>query len=236
MISKKLIIALFLSSGLVLQAKDAAPKVDFVTQVKPIFEATCIGCHGPKEAEGDYRMDTKELAFKGGESYEGETILAGNSNNSPVYWMTTEPSDSDDVMPPENQAPLTEAQQNIIRDWIDQGAHWPEGVTLVQTQRVDFQQHVLPVLKKGGPFSAKQKETLSLWVSQGAVWPEGFSMADAGAGDDGPADNLDLVVKMRETIVAASTEKSFEEMKPYENSIPKTGAKYQMVPIPGGSS
>ena len=154
MIYKKLIITLLLFSGIVLQAKDAAPKVDFVTQVKPIFEATCIGCHGPDKDKGDYRMDTKELAFKGGESYEGETITPGDPNKSPVYWMTTEPSDSDDVMPPSKQKPLTVAQQETLKNWVEQGAHWPEGVTLKQTSRIDFKQSVLPILKKGGPFSA----------------------------------------------------------------------------------
>ena len=105
-------------------------------------------------------------------------------------------------------------------------------MTLKQTQRVDFQKNVLPILTKGGPFTDKQKETIKLWVNQGTVWPEGFSMADAGG--SGPADDLDLVVKMRESIVANSPEKTEGEMKAYDSTIPKTGAAYSMVPIPGG--
>ena len=219
--------------GAAAAAKVKKAKVDFLTEVKPIFEAACIGCHCEKEDKGDYRMDTKKLAFKGGDSWEGETIQSGDPVNSAVYWMTAEPSDSDDIMPPSKQAPLSKAQQETIKTWIEQGAHWPDGVDLVQTPRLEFKKDILPILRKGGPFSAKQKESLGLWVRQGAVWPEGFSMADAG-GDDGPSDNLDLVIQIRESILASSPEKSFGEMKAYESSIPKTGVKYSMVPIPGG--
>ena len=227
---KQLATVLTLSAGVsLLQAES---KVDFMTEVKPIFEATCIGCHNEKKSKGKYRMDTKELAFKGGSSYEGEAIIPGEPDDSAVYWMTTLPEDDSEVMPPDDL--LTVAQQETIKLWIEQGAEWPEGVTLQQTQRVKFDKDVLSILKKGGPFSAKQKETLRLWVNQGAVWPEEFSMGEASEEEAGPGDNLDLVVKMREAIVANSTESSFEDMKEYESSIPKTGVKYQMVPIPGG--
>lgn len=230
MIQKYLTIALFLSGSLSLRAET---KVDFMTEVKPIFEATCIGCHHEGKDKGGYRMDTRELAFKGGDEFEGEAIIAGDSEGSAVFWMTTLPSDDDYVMPPDDQ--LTQAQQDTIQAWIDQGAEWPEGVVLEQKPRLDFKNDVLPVLKKGGPFSAKQKETMRLWVHQGAVWPEGFSMADVGGPEkEGLADNLDLVMKIREAILENSPEKAFEEMKEYESTIPKTGVKYQMVPIPGG--
>lgn len=234
MIRKKLSIALFLSTGALLHAETA--KVDFMTEVKPIFEAVCIGCHHDGKDKGGYRMDTKELAFKGGDAYPDECIIPGDAEGSQVYYSTTLPNDDDEVMPPGKQAPLTKAQQETIKNWINQGAEWPDGVVLEQTQRLNFEKDVLSILKKGGPFTEKDKEKLRLWVFQGSVWPEGFSMGDAGAEEEssGPADNLDLVVKMREAIIAGSPEKAAEEMQAYENTIPKTGAKYQMVPIPGG--
>ena len=230
MIRKKLLIALILSAGVILQAEPA--KVDFITEVKPIFEAVCIGCHHDGKDKGGYRMDTKELAFKGGDSYPDECIIPGDAEGSQVYYSTTLPNDDDEVMPPGKQAPLTKAQQDTIKNWILQGADWPDGVVLEQTARLNFEKDVLKILKKGGPFSAKEQEKLRLWVLQGSVWPEGFSMGDAGAAEEesGPADNLDLIVKMREEIVAATPEKVAADMKPYKNKIPKTGADYEMVP------
>ena len=67
-------------------------KVDFMTEVKPIFEATCIGCHYADKDKGGYRMDTKELAFAGGDEFDGEVIIPKNAEDSAVYWMTTLPS------------------------------------------------------------------------------------------------------------------------------------------------
>ena len=107
MIRKTLIPTFLLFAGCALQAapKAGSPKkVDFVTEVKPIFEAVCIGCHNEKKDKGDYRMDTKELAFKGGESFEGEAIVPGKPDDSAVYWMTTlteKDEDADLIMPPE---------------------------------------------------------------------------------------------------------------------------------------
>ncbi|MHC4995564.1 MAG: DUF2231 domain-containing protein, partial [Planctomycetota bacterium] len=40
----------------------AGATVDFVTQVAPIFEATCISCHGPEKDKGDLRLHTKDDA------------------------------------------------------------------------------------------------------------------------------------------------------------------------------
>ena len=175
----------------------AEESVDFMTQVKPLIEGTCIHCHGPKEQEGDYRMDTKAAAFAGGDSWPDETIVPGDSNASAAYWMTTEPSDSPDVMPPKKV--LTHEQQEILRIWVETGAEWPEGVVLEEQPRMDFKVNVMPLLTKGGPFSEKQMLQLRLWVEQGAVWPENFSLGDKKE-EGGLGDNIELVGKIRENI------------------------------------
>ena len=89
-------------------------------------------------------MSTMEAAFAGGESYGEDVIKPGDSNDSPVYWMTTihyDDPDDPEAMPPKK--PLSEAQQNIIRDWIDQGAEWPEGIVLEEKPRMNLQ-NILP--------------------------------------------------------------------------------------------
>ena len=60
------------------QAEDDAKTAFFMTQVKPLIEGACIHCHGPDEAEGDYRMDNREAAIAGGDSWPDETIVAGD--------------------------------------------------------------------------------------------------------------------------------------------------------------
>ncbi len=230
MIRKYLATTLCLGAGIAIQAQAADAKVDFITEVKPIFEATCMGCHNEEKSKGDYRMDQRDLAFEEGD--EGPTITPGDAEDSSVYWTTALPHDDDLIMPPKE--PLTVQQQETIRDWINQGAEWPEGVELVQKQRLKYDSDIAPILKKGGPFSASQREKLRLWAMQGAVWPEGFSTATEEDGPAAPADDLALVEKMRAAILAGTPEKVFDEMKAYENTIPKTGVKYEMLPIPGG--
>ncbi len=218
----------------------AETKVDFVTQIKPLFEGTCVSCHNEDKAKGEYRMDTKEFAFAGGDLYPDETIIPGKPDDSSVYWMTTEPADSEDVMPPKKQ--LTVEQQDLIKEWIAQGADWPDGVTLTEQPRMDFTVNIEPLLEKGGPFSQKEQRLLNLWVAQGAVWPEGITFASVKAGeepkkDDGPAlpaDDLALVERMRADITAASTEENESDMKDYTTNIPVAGADLEMLAIKGG--
>ena len=213
-----------------------AEEVDFMTQIKPLFEGACVQCHNPEKADdegAEYDMTTMEATFKGGESYGSDVITPGDGNDSPVYWMTTihldDPDDSE-AMPPKK--PLNEYQQNLIKNWIDQGAKWPEGVVLEEAPRVTFQ-NVRQLLMTGGPFNEKQIEMLTLWAKQGADWPEGISLGGA-VDEDALGDNLALAEAIRENIIANSPEKSEEEMKEYTATIPKTGVKFEMVPIPGG--
>ena len=75
----------------------------------------------------DWFLDTRELTFKGGRS--GEVIVPGDPDDSLLYELITLPADDDDVMPAEGK-PLTKAETDLIRDWIKEGATWPDGVAL----------------------------------------------------------------------------------------------------------
>src|SRR5688572_18745133 len=61
----------------------AQRQVDFVKDVQPIFATACIKCHGPLRAEGEYRLDAREVALKEGASY-APNILPGKSADSPL--------------------------------------------------------------------------------------------------------------------------------------------------------
>jgi mono/diheme cytochrome c family protein len=99
----------------------AADKVDFAKDIQPIFQQNCIKCHGPEKQKGKYRLDSKATAFK--ETDNGPTITAGDAGKSDLYRRITLPKGNDDIMPNEGD-PLTKAQTDLIRDWINQGAVW----------------------------------------------------------------------------------------------------------------
>ncbi len=122
----------------------AADKIDFIQDVKPLLEATCLSCHGAEKSKGDLRLDTRAGAIKGGE--KGAALTPGNTGQSPLYTSTMLPPDHDDVMPPKGNK-LTKAQTAVLRDWIEQGAGWPEELALKQVKRVDFVKDVQPLLE-----------------------------------------------------------------------------------------
>jgi mono/diheme cytochrome c family protein len=102
----------------------ADTKVDFVKQVQPIFEKSCIKCHGPEKQKGGLRLDQKEAALKGGK--DGVAITPGDAAKSDLYRRITLPEGSDDIMPSGQNSPLTKAETDLIKDWINQGATWPD--------------------------------------------------------------------------------------------------------------
>ena len=102
----------------------AVSRVDFVTEIQPIFQRACLACHGGAKQKGDYRLDVRETAFKGGESY-APNIVRGKSDQSPLIRLVTGIDEL--VMPPAGER-LSDAEISLLRNWIDQGADWPDHV------------------------------------------------------------------------------------------------------------
>jgi hypothetical protein len=100
----------------------ATNKIDFARDIKPIFDTSCIRCHGPVKPKSGFRLDTRAGALKGGEN--GVDIVPGRSAKSPLIHFTTGLVE-DMQMPPDGKGkPLTATQIGLLRAWIDQGAPW----------------------------------------------------------------------------------------------------------------
>ncbi|MBX3731583.1 MAG: c-type cytochrome [Verrucomicrobiae bacterium] len=94
--------------------------VTFDKDIKPLFEKSCVKCHGAEKQKGKYRLDSLEAALKPGES--GDAVLKGDSAGSPLVHSISR-LDPDIEMPPDGKAdPLTPEQVALVRAWIDQGA------------------------------------------------------------------------------------------------------------------
>ncbi|HYV30077.1 MAG TPA: SUMF1/EgtB/PvdO family nonheme iron enzyme, partial [Candidatus Binatia bacterium] len=122
----------------------AADKVDFVLEVKPILESACLSCHGPEKPKGDLQLMTRALAIKGGKN--GSTLTPGKPADSRLYTSTILPRGHEDMMPPKGE-PLARTQTEALRRWIEQGAPWPENLTLQQTKRIEFTKDIQPILE-----------------------------------------------------------------------------------------
>ena len=136
---RKLIPLLLLLSAARLRSADlpVGDKVDFTRIVKPILESSCIKCHGDERSHGEVRLDTKELAFQAA-SVTGRAIVPGKPERSSLYTTSVVPDDDLTAMPPRDRDKLTAPQAEQIRRWIEQGAEWPEGVTLKRIDKVSF--------------------------------------------------------------------------------------------------
>jgi formylglycine-generating enzyme required for sulfatase activity len=167
----------------------AAKPVDFVTEVKPILEQNCVGCHNKQRSSkdnGKFRLDTKSEAFK--PQTNGPAINPGHPEDSLVYLNTVRPLTDKLHMPPTKQSdPLTQEQSDTLKRWIAEGADWPDGATLKGVQRISFVRDIEPILEDGGPLNARSKETLKLWLGQGGLWPDGLKIAGSKAGGKEPA-------------------------------------------------
>lgn len=102
----------------------AQSRVDFKRDVEPIFAQACHQCHGAKRVLGKLRLDNKGMAMKGG--FSGPSILPGNSKESRLMQRIL--GEGDEVQMPMGGDPLKPEQIELIRKWIDEGAHWPDSV------------------------------------------------------------------------------------------------------------
>jgi ankyrin repeat protein len=95
-------------------------RIDFARDVQPIFKQHCYGCHGPTQQMNGFRLDRRRDAMRGGTI---PVIGPGASEASRLY-LRLIGAQFGLQMPP--TGPLDADQVRIIKDWIDQGADWPD--------------------------------------------------------------------------------------------------------------
>lgn len=122
----------------------SAEKVNFATEIKPLLESACLSCHETEKPKGELQLMTRALTVKGGE--KGTSLVPGKPAESPLYTTTVLPKDHDDIMPPKG-AVLAKWQTDTLKRWIEEGAEWPNDITLKKVQRIDFVKDVQPILE-----------------------------------------------------------------------------------------
>ena len=112
-----------LSGVLLAPAIAVAAATDFERDIQPIFKERCYACHSGAAPQGEFRLDSREHAFRGGGS-GAPAIVPGDSAGSLLYRYVAG-LDGKILMPPVEPR-LTGEQIEQIREWIDEGAPWPE--------------------------------------------------------------------------------------------------------------
>ncbi len=99
----------------------AQEKIDFGRDVQPILADHCYVCHGPDVTtrEAELRLDQHSAAVT-----QMQVIVPGEPDQSPLIARIIS-VDPDEQMPPADfKKPLTDAQKQILQQWIEEGAHF----------------------------------------------------------------------------------------------------------------
>ena len=93
--------------------------ISFRNDIAAILLENCVACHGPKKAEGGYRIDTFDELLKPGDSGEAPVVAASNAKGELIRRILS--SDKSERMPSEADALMT-AQIDVLKRWLAEGA------------------------------------------------------------------------------------------------------------------
>jgi len=104
-------------------------QVDYTTQVQPIFYNHCLECHVAVNGSGALELDSYEYLMQG-DSNNGPAVIPFNADSSLLYRVLLRdsvivPNEPICCRMPKNADPLTNDQQMIIYNWINEGAIGP---------------------------------------------------------------------------------------------------------------
>lgn len=106
---------------------------DFMRDVKPVLEAKCLSCHNPNNAKGQVLLSDASRAMDPAKGW----IVPGRAERSRVYQVVVPTEHGGIPEMPEKGEPLTKVEAEHLRQWIQEGAPWPEGVVLREASKAD---------------------------------------------------------------------------------------------------
>src|SRR5262245_10455629 len=109
---------------LVLTGPLRAADVEYVKDIKSLLAHKCIACHGPLRQEAGLRLDAGKLIHRGSDS---GPVLTRRTSAESLIVKKVSAADPSERMPPEGEGtPLTAEEIANLKEWIDQGAEFPE--------------------------------------------------------------------------------------------------------------
>ena len=133
-------------------ASIAKSPVDFGRDVAPILEQHCIRCHQPSNRKAGISLATFA------DLKSNEYVVAGDPDASYLVDVVTAAAGEKPQMPKEG-APLSAQEVSTLRDWIREGAHWPDGVVVKDRAKADQR---LVVIAATGSASSRRRTAFRL--------------------------------------------------------------------------
>jgi ankyrin repeat protein len=141
----RLVVLIAAATSAVTLGAQLPARIDFQRDVQPIFREHCVSCHGPDQQFSGLRLDRRADAMRGGSQSD---IGPGHSEGSRLYHRVAGTTFGLQ-MPP--AGPLRTEQIETIKQWIDEGAEWPdEAAGETSTPPPDPAAiRLLPLIRKG---------------------------------------------------------------------------------------
>lgn len=96
--------------------------VDFKAQVQPILTRECAACHGAERPAAGVKITDRASVLS------DRMVVPGKPEGSLLYRVIELPPGTPKAMPPGKQ--LAKADRDLIKQWIAEGAVWPEGAVV----------------------------------------------------------------------------------------------------------
>lgn len=104
-------------------AEETSSTNNFTENVLPILRKNCFRCHGEKNQEAGLRLDVSSAVFASADS--GEPIVVPENPAASLLVQRVAGDSHGEQMPPD-APPLSNADLETLRRWIQQGADWPD--------------------------------------------------------------------------------------------------------------
>jgi mono/diheme cytochrome c family protein len=156
-------LASFSSSSSYFGAKSQTEKAQeefFETRIRPLLAMNCYSCHTSTE-NGGLRVDSREALLKGGNS--GPAIVPNQPDASLLIQSVAHTHSR--LKMPKGKPKLQEDQIADLRQWIKDGAYWPNSAA--KTSASDY--IITPQQKSHWAYQSIQKPELPKVAN--AIWP-----------------------------------------------------------------
>jgi mono/diheme cytochrome c family protein/uncharacterized membrane protein len=161
----------------------ADPRIALFETSQAIFERNCYKCHGATKQKGGYRLDEQHSINLGGKS-KLPAIVPGNVEQSELMYRMLLPHDDDDAMPPEEKDTVSPQDIDLVRQWIEAGAYWPDEAELsaaasdtVKTGDADTDQLIEQISRTGVKAEYNAWGDESIRIDLGVVGPGQLNQA-----------------------------------------------------------
>ncbi|MHC4879613.1 MAG: DUF1553 domain-containing protein [Planctomycetota bacterium] len=130
----------------------------FTDKVAPIFQAKCLSCHNTVDNKGDFALQRRAELLDSG------YVEAGDIEAS--HLLATLISEAPGKRPtmPKTGEPLSSEEVAVIREWIADGANWPDGVVLEEPVIDDFDWWSYQPVERPDVPGFEDQQDLATWV------------------------------------------------------------------------